>query len=140
MNPSDFNFLLSINVFLVFCFNLLCSLFYYSAIKSDKKNTGKKPEINFVVDIINLLMICIIFLTADNISRLNDLTRIMSILVLCGNLGRSIMYYYYYGPFYGLMPVMFNIVSNITNILIILAFLTQFFYELTNRGTSSTFI
>ena len=124
MNNSDFLFIISVCVFF---FNLLCSVYYYIAIKSDKKNTGKKPEINFVVDIINLFMIFIIFLTADNVGRLNDLTRIMSILVLCGNLGRSIMYYYYYGTFYGLLPVMYNIVSNITNILVMLAFLTQFF-------------
>ena len=124
MNNSYFLVIISVCVFF---FNLLCSVYYYIAIKSDKKNTGKNPEINFVVDIINLFMIFIIFLTADNVGRLNDLTQIMSILV-CGNLGRSIMYYYYYGTFYGLLPVMYNIVSNITNILVILAILNQVFF------------
>lgn len=134
MNDSIY---LLISIVCVFCFNLLCSINYYSASNSDiRKNT----KINFVVDIINLFMIFIIFLTVDNVGRLNDLTRIMSIVVLCGNLGRSIMYYYYYGTLFGLVPVMFNIVSNITNILVILAILNQVFFELTNRGTSSTFI
>jgi len=120
---------LLISVFCVFCFNLLCSINYYSAIKSDKKNSDKKnTEIIFVVDIINVVMICIILLTMNNVGELNDLTRIMSILVLCGNLGRSIMYYYYYGTLFGLVPVMFNIVSNITNILVMLAILNSRFF------------
>jgi hypothetical protein len=84
-------------------------------------------------------MFLILLMTNEN-DDLNYFIYHVLILVLCTNLGRSIMYYYYYyGTLFGLYPVIWNIVSNIPTILVMVAVLVKSF-KLTDIGKKSTFI
>ena len=108
-------------------------MYYYSdyVMKTNKKI---KPVEHFLIDIINLIMVFIIIIMTNDNVVLESFTYPLAIIVLCVNMARSIKYYYNYGTLVGPMPIMFNILSNIINILAMLVGLTKVYSNLTAKG------